>query len=48
LINIYYGIDVREQDAIQLRHDVAELYPDCDVECYNGGQSVYYYILSLE
>ena len=48
LINIYYGIDVKEQDAIQLRHDVAELYPDCDVECYNGGQSVYYYILSLE
>ncbi len=48
LINIYYGIDVNEQDAIQLAHDVAELYPDCDVECYNGGQSVYYYILSLE
>ncbi len=48
LINIYYGADVSEQAAEQLRMDVAETYPDCDVELYNGGQSVYYYILSLE
>ena len=48
LINIYYGEDVKPQDAEQLRLDVAEIYPDCDVELYNGGQSVYYYILSLE
>ncbi len=48
LINIYYGADVKEQEAMQLCADVAEIYPDCDVECYNGGQSVYYYILSLE
>ena len=48
LINIYYGADVKEQEAEQLRVDVAETYPDCDVELYYGGQSVYYYILSLE
>lgn len=48
LINIYYGVDVKEQEAEQLRLDVSEIYPDCDVELYNGGQSVYYYILSLE
>ncbi len=48
LINIYYGKDVKEQEAEQLRLDVAEIYPDCDVELYNGGQSVYFYILSLE
>ena len=48
LINIYYGADVKEQDAEQLRLDVSEIYPDCDVELYNGGQAVYYYILSLE
>ena len=48
LINIYYGADVKEQEAEQLRIDVSEIYPDCDVELYNGGQSVYYYILSLE
>ncbi len=48
LINIYYGIDVKEQDAMMLKQEVEEVYPDCDVECYYGGQSVYYYILSLE
>ncbi len=48
LINIYYGEDIKEQDAEQLRVDVAETYPDCDVELYYGGQSVYFYILSLE
>lgn len=48
LINIYYGEGIKEQDAEQLRVDVAETYPDCDVELYYGGQSVYFYILSLE
>ena len=48
IINIYYGADVKEQDAQQLQIDVQAQYPDCDVELYYGGQSVYYYILSLE
>ena len=48
VINIYYGADVKEQEAEQLQMDVQALYPDCDVELYYGGQSVYYYILSLE
>lgn len=48
LINIYYGADVKEQDAMMLRQEVEAEYPDCDVECYYGGQAVYYYILSLE
>ena len=46
LINIYYGEGIKQQDAEQLRVD--ETYPDCDVELYYGGQSVYFYILSLE
>lgn len=48
LINIYYGADVKEQDAMMLKQEVEEAHPDCDVECYYGGQSVYFYILSLE
>ncbi len=48
LINIYYGADVKEQDAMMLKQEVQDAYPDCDVECYYGGQAVYYYILSLE
>ncbi len=48
LINLYYGADVTEADAESLQAQVAQAYPDCDVELYYGGQSVYYYILSLE
>lgn len=48
LINIYYGADVKEQEAMMLKQEVEEAYPDCDVECYYGGQAVYFYILSLE
>ena len=48
IINIYYGADVKQQDAEQLQMDVQAMYDDCDVELYYGGQSVYYYILSLE
>ena len=48
LINLYYGADVTESDAEALSQQVAETYPDCDVELYFGGQSVYYYIISLE
>ena len=48
-INIYYGEDVRQQDAEQLLLDVRALYGnDCDAELYYGGQSVYYYIISIE
>lgn len=48
LINIYYGADVKEQEAMMLKQEVEQTYPDCDVECYYGGQAVYFYILSLE
>lgn len=48
LINLYYGADVTESDAEVLAQQVAETYSDCDVELYYGGQSVYYYIISLE
>jgi len=48
IINIYYGADVKEQEAQQLQMDVQAAYEDCDVELYYGGQSVYYYIISLE
>ncbi|MBP5177576.1 MAG: DAK2 domain-containing protein [Clostridia bacterium] len=48
IINIYYGADVKQQEAEQLQMDVQAMYEDCDVELYYGGQSVYYYILSLE
>ena len=48
MITLYYGEDVKEDEAEQLCAAIAEKYPDCDVDFHNGGQSVYYYILSLE
>ena len=48
MITLYYGEDVKESEAEQLCATIAEKYPDCDVDFHNGGQSVYYYILSLE
>ena len=48
VITLYYGEDVKEEEAEALAEMLAEKYPDCDVDFHNGGQSVYYYILALE
>lgn len=48
LISIYYGSDVKEEDAEQIRTAVAEKYSGCDVELQYGGQPIYYYIISAE
>lgn len=48
LISIYYGRDVSEESAERLRAQVAESYPDCDIELQYGGQPIYYYIMSVE
>lgn len=48
LISIYFGSDVEETDAEQLREKVEAQYPNCDVELQYGGQPIYYYIVSAE
>ena len=48
VITLYYGEDVKEEEAAALCETIAEKYPDCDVDFHNGGQAVYYYIMSLE
>ncbi len=48
LISIYYGEDINEEDALDLRDKVAEKYPACDVELQYGGQPIYSYIVSVE
>lgn len=48
LISIYYGSDITEETAEQLRGMVEEKYPACDVELQYGGQPIYYYIVSVE
>lgn len=48
LISIYYGSEVTEETAEELREKVEARYPKCDVELQYGGQPIYYYIISAE
>lgn len=48
LISIYYGEDIEEERAKKFREELQELYPNCDIEVYFGGQPLYYYIVALE
>lgn len=48
LISIYYGSEVDEEIAGEFAAEIEKAYPDCDVEIHNGGQPIYYYVVSVE
>lgn len=48
VITIYYGEDVKEEDAEAIKSALEEAYEDIEVELQNGGQPIYYYIISVE
>ncbi|NLL76003.1 MAG: DAK2 domain-containing protein [Clostridiales bacterium] len=48
LISIYYGKEISEETAEELKNMVEARYPKCDVELQYGGQPIYYYIVSAE
>ena len=48
LITLYYGKDVKEEEAEALCARIAEKFPDFDVDFHFGGQPVYYYLVALE
>ena len=48
LITIYYGSDIPEDDAKQITKEIEAEYDYCDVEYHNGGQPLYYYLISVE
>ena len=48
LLSIYYGSDVTEEQAQGLAARFTEKYPLVDVEVHNGGQPIYYYVVSVE
>ena len=47
-ITIYYGADVKEKHAQKAADLFADICPDADVNLINGGQPVYYYLISAE
>ncbi len=48
LISLFYGSDVTPEQAEALQKQVAAAYPDYEVELNQGGQPLYYYLISLE
>lgn len=48
LVTIYYGADVSEEDAKELLTQANEQFPNMEIELQNGGQPVYYYMISVE
>lgn len=47
-ITLFYGKDIKLEEAEVLQSRLEEKYPDCDITLVPGGQPVYYYIISLE
>ena len=47
-ITIYYGADITEKKAQKAADIFADICPDADVNLLNGGQPVYYYLISAE
>ena len=47
-ITLFYGEDIKEEEAIELQEDLCATYPECEVTVAYGGQPIYYYIVSLE
>ncbi len=48
LVSLHYGLDVDADDAETLLEKLEGEYDDIDFELYDGGQSVYHYIVSAE
>ena len=47
-ITLFYGKDVQQQDAEELAERLQKKYPNCEVTVINGGQPVYFYLVSIE
>lgn len=47
-ISVYYGGDVTEEQAQQVSDLITISFPDAAVSLVNGGQPVYYYMISVE
>lgn len=48
LVTIYYGAETAREDAARLLARAKERFSQCEIECHEGGQPVYYYVISVE
>ena len=47
-ITVYYGADVQQADAEDAAGTITGCFPDAEVSVVDGGQPVYYYMISVE
>ena len=48
IVSIYFGSDSSEEEASEIAEAIEEKYPDVEVEINDGGQPIYYYVISVE
>ncbi|MDU1411619.1 MAG: DAK2 domain-containing protein [Clostridium sp.] len=48
LITLFYGEDCDEEKVNSLVEELEEVYPNMDVQCFNGEQPLHYFITSVE
>lgn len=48
IVTLYYGKDATEDEADLIADTIMKEHPEVEVEVHNGGQPVYYYLVSVE
>lgn len=48
IVSVYFGEESGEEEAKELADYITGKYEDVEVEVHNGGQPIYYYIISVE
>ena len=47
-ITLFYGDKISEDEAVKVKEQLEEKHSLCDVNIINGGQRIYYYLVSVE
>ncbi len=48
VLTLFYGQDITDRQAAELKEELTRTYPDLEVEIHSGGQPLYYILFSLE
>jgi hypothetical protein len=48
IVSIYYGSEATKEAAEEISSLIQEKHPDVEVEINDGGQPIYYYVISVE
>ncbi|MBO6133816.1 MAG: DAK2 domain-containing protein [Lachnospiraceae bacterium] len=48
IVSIFYGEDVKEEEANELKEKAEKAYPNLEIDCHYGGQPIYYYLIAVE